>query len=573
MTCSQERTETVRNFLVEEDDVPFGFDIVSNTFRSSPFDLFKDECGTNIYEVQTEVSEGSQSLQTTVQEVRAFAIERRQERTTSLKTSAEVSYQNLFFKASASVSASRDTDQTNLFKSSGSGESQSKVFISTGVKRLAEVKIPDFDNTYQFVTLSRQFGNIIRDYLNGGFQKDKAEEIITKYGQFVLTRGIFGGYMELRTTMLATDFSNSFSSEQEARACYEASVSVQAKGFGFSGKGSVEGGACSDESLKRINDSRDKYSNEVSEQVVVGGRKACSSCEEFVVEAQDSALLTTKDKYPPGDDEGVQFRLLSDFLAPDKISPLEVKRLQITETQFGEIHSSLQNHILEHLEDLGDIIGDCNCTASALPFLDEVNGKQVCSCYDPAKPDTTETLTLLDGRTFSKVGNRRTCAWDRCPSSRFNWNVGGDCSCSNGMNSCYMDGSPTDVEYFEEVSLNPIPGKDNLWKMEAEQEGLMLGSGVDCASGSACLTDPLRGGFQVDLTGTDYEFDGSTKVTSTGWSPQLQVTADGIVLGTLAIHANSGTQHLMVPAGTKVLSVICGGWCGNCFGELFVTKI
>ena len=46
-TCSQERTETVRNFLVEEDDAPFGFDIVSNTFRSSPFELFKDECGTN----------------------------------------------------------------------------------------------------------------------------------------------------------------------------------------------------------------------------------------------------------------------------------------------------------------------------------------------------------------------------------------------------------------------------------------------------------------------------------------------------------------------------------------------
>ena len=43
----------------EEDDAPFGFDIVSNTFRSSPFELYKDECGTNIYEVQTEVRERS----------------------------------------------------------------------------------------------------------------------------------------------------------------------------------------------------------------------------------------------------------------------------------------------------------------------------------------------------------------------------------------------------------------------------------------------------------------------------------------------------------------------------------
>ena len=54
--CSQETTSTVRNFLVEEDDVPFGFDIVTSEFRPSPFELYKDECGTNMYEVQTEVS-------------------------------------------------------------------------------------------------------------------------------------------------------------------------------------------------------------------------------------------------------------------------------------------------------------------------------------------------------------------------------------------------------------------------------------------------------------------------------------------------------------------------------------
>ena len=53
--CSQETTSTVRNFFVEEDDVPFGFDIVTNEFRPSPFELYKDECGTNVYEVQTEV--------------------------------------------------------------------------------------------------------------------------------------------------------------------------------------------------------------------------------------------------------------------------------------------------------------------------------------------------------------------------------------------------------------------------------------------------------------------------------------------------------------------------------------
>ncbi len=55
-TCNQVTTSKVRNFLVEENDVPFGFDIVTNQFRPSPFELYKTECGTNIYEVQTEVS-------------------------------------------------------------------------------------------------------------------------------------------------------------------------------------------------------------------------------------------------------------------------------------------------------------------------------------------------------------------------------------------------------------------------------------------------------------------------------------------------------------------------------------
>jgi len=54
--CGQDTTSKVRNFMVEENDVPFGFDIITNQFRPSPFELFKSKCGTNIYEVQTEVS-------------------------------------------------------------------------------------------------------------------------------------------------------------------------------------------------------------------------------------------------------------------------------------------------------------------------------------------------------------------------------------------------------------------------------------------------------------------------------------------------------------------------------------
>lgn len=444
MACSQERTETVRNFLVEEDDAPFGFDIVANTFRPSPFELFKDECGTNIYEVQTEVSEGSQSLQTTVSDVASFAESRRAERTSSLETSASASYKGFLFSASAQVSASLDTEQTNLFQSSGASETNARVFTSTGVKRLAEVKIVDFDNTYKFVTLARPFGNLLRAYLISDFSKEKANEIIDKYGQFVLTRGIFGGYMELRMTMSNSDVENSFSSEADLVQCYEASVSVEASGFGFSGKGSVGASGCTEDNVAVMRANRDRYGSEVAEQTVVGGRKTCSTCSEFSVEAEDSTLLTTKDKYPPNDD-GVTFRLLSDFLHPDKISPLEVKRLQITESQFADIQSNLELYILEYLDDVGSSFGDCECSGVLYLIEDDSTGVRTCECYDPLSPNdrtnfcsSPEQLGMtLKSWYFGHV-NGGSGLWSQCSTL-----CAEDPKCNSWMgrnsgNACYL---------------------------------------------------------------------------------------------------------------------------------------
>lgn len=384
--CSQQQTETVRNFLVEEDDAPFGFDIVSNTFRSSPFELFKDECGTNMYEVQTEVSTGSSSLRTTVSDVVSFAESRRDERQRSLSTSASASYRNFLFSASVKVSASLDRQQTDLFESSGAQEEDSKVFIATGVQRLAEVKLVDFDFSFNFVTLSRPFGNLLRAYFNSNFDEEIAYNIIERYGEFVLTRGIFGGYMELRTTMSGSALEGRFNSESDAALCYEASVSAEAKGFGFSGKGSVGTSGCTEESVQILRESRQQFGTEVSEQTVVGGRKQCPTCDGFVVEASDSTLLTTKDKYPPNDD-GAKFRLLSDFLDPSKISPLEFQRLQLTEDQFASIQSSLEDHILQYLNSVGDSFGSCDCGSDGYPYLVEnESGERDCRCYSRRSP-------------------------------------------------------------------------------------------------------------------------------------------------------------------------------------------
>ena len=113
------------------------------------------------------------------------------------------------------------------------------------MKRLAEVKIQEpFESNRHFVTFSRPFVNILHTYLEGGFQKSKAYEIIDTYGQYVVTRGIFGGYMKLCMTTTTEDFQNNFSSEQSSKECFEAVVSAKASSSGFSAQCSASTTGC-----------------------------------------------------------------------------------------------------------------------------------------------------------------------------------------------------------------------------------------------------------------------------------------------------------------------------------------
>mmetsp|Transcript_18687 Transcript_18687/g.29314 ORF Transcript_18687/g.29314 Transcript_18687/m.29314 type:complete len:581 (-) Transcript_18687:1413-3155(-) len=272
-TCSQDTTSKVRNFLVEEDDVPFGFDIVTNQFRPSPFELYKSECGTNIYEVQTEISQGSKELSTSVSGIKEFAKQERTQLSQSISADASAGYDGLFFKAMAKVSGSADKEQTNMFRSSGAEFARGQVFNSVGVKRLAEVKIVDFDNKKSYVTLNSEFVEAIKSYQRSGYDRDVArKQIFNKYGMFILTRGIFGGFLQLRSTMTESSISKRFESSEESRRCFEASVSVKASGFGFSGSASTSGGECNEEAKNAMLNSQNAYAEQSSEQVVVGGK-------------------------------------------------------------------------------------------------------------------------------------------------------------------------------------------------------------------------------------------------------------------------------------------------------------
>ena len=386
--CNQENTVAVRNFFVEEDDAPFGYDITSNSFRLSPFELEKDECGTNIYEVQTEVSEGTNTLSTNSKEVSEFASERRLHISNSVSVSASVSAWIPFIvNGGASVMASLDTEVNSIMKYSGSTTIGSKVFTSFGVKRIAEIKLVDFDNRFSFVTFNTQFANLLRKYRDSGYSLEVAEEIFEKYGMFVVERGLFGGYRQLRSTVTSQDIETFSSSENDFRLCYELAMSVNAKKyFGLvEGEASSEIAGCTELAQKNMNRRQEQFSQEVTSENIQGGTIIdLDGKKSFIVSPQDSTLLTDLDKYPEGDD-GIKLRILSDFLLPDKVSPLEVKRHLITEKQFEEIRNRLDAHIVEVLQKQLDTLDGCpKSTQCTVPYLED---DEKCACYAPKEPE------------------------------------------------------------------------------------------------------------------------------------------------------------------------------------------
>ena len=221
------------------------------------------------------------------------------------------------------------------------------------VKRIAEVKLVDFDNNFNFVTFKNQFANLLRRYRDSGFDIAVAEEIFDKYRMFVVERGLFG-YKQLRSTATSDDFDQFSSSENDFRLCYEAAMA--AKGEALFGLIKAEAGGeiqgCNAFARSKMERLQQQFSQEVTNEVVQGGQiidLELGGGKSFVVSPGDSILLTDQVKYPQGD-SGIKLRFLTDFLIPEKISPLEVKRHLITEEEFGVIQSHLETRVKEVLE-------------------------------------------------------------------------------------------------------------------------------------------------------------------------------------------------------------------------------
>ena len=90
--------------------------------------------------------------------------------------------------------------------------------------------------------------------------------------------------------------------------------------------------------------------------------------------------------------------------------------------------------------------------------------------------------------------------------------------------------------------------------MQASGDQLVMGQGGDKASGEACYDDdPLRGGFRIDLSDTDYGlFAGISVVAITGWSIKMRTVFDGStrLLPDVSTCAAPGNEAVTIPPGT-----------------------
>lgn len=178
-----------------------------------------------------------------------------------------------------------------------------------------------------------------------------------------------------------------------------------------------------------------------------------------------------------------------------------------------------------------------------------------------------------NAKVYSKVGNHRSCQADVCPGTWWDLSQNG-CSCSSdGLNTCYTDQDPVTLVSYNTITYTETWSGSGTYKMSAEggTSSTEFGVGGDYASADTCYDDWRRGGFKVDLTGSSWGFHGDSVVWTGGYSPSMKIWADDQVI---ELHENNQETTLSwnIPAGTRTLEVVCGGWPAECWSDLFATR-
>jgi len=288
-----------------------------------------------------------------------------------------------------------------MFKSTAASFAEAKLFSSLGVQRFVEISINGFDDMKYFVTFKVEFIAALREYKESGYSRELSEIIFSKYGMFILERGIYGGYMQLTTVANEVELLDQISNEGDQLDCYEAAISAEASSYGFSTSSTSGSSQCEESSSDFMLSLRNNFLEEVVEIDVVGGTiETSDSGVQFRVTAETSTLLSKKEMYPSGDG-GIKLRLLTDFLSTSKISPVEMRRHQITEVEFDEIQQELKTHLIATLQDVQQSLDEC-IPCDGLIYLErEDNSNMNCECYDPPNETMVPSSTFTVSPTIS----------------------------------------------------------------------------------------------------------------------------------------------------------------------------
>lgn len=178
-----------------------------------------------------------------------------------------------------------------------------------------------------------------------------------------------------------------------------------------------------------------------------------------------------------------------------------------------------------------------------------------------------------ENKVYSKIGNYRSCEANVCPGVLWEIPPNGDgCSCSsNGLDTCYSSKDPVTIESYNKITYTETWDGSGKYTMSAAGVDTSFGKGGDHVSADTCYNDWRRGGFKVDLTGTQWGFHGDSKIWVGGYSPSMKIWADDQVV---EMHEDSddATISWSVPRGTRSLEVVCGGWPADCWSELSAFK-
>jgi len=365
VTC-ETNVKDIRKQIVGEDNMPYGYNIVTGERKYvAPFDLISEGCHTNMYNLHTYYSGSSSEASISTKTVSDYASSERSDISSRVEASIHATLNLVFRKLTASASLSASTKISNVYESSGSQTEDSRVITSEKVTTVARISMKEYEGSFRFGTLSKQFMNVLKNWKKKDFNKAYGRTaILNIYGTHVMTHAIYGGFIKTRQTMSASDFSEYNGSSERAQDCIGGSLAAEFDLLGSSVGGSFDYSKCSTKQKQTTVSSRNVYKSDIKEVESQGGKVVE---DKFKVDFDTAVPIIDQGVLK---DNPLKFRVLSDFVFPQKLHPKQLKFHQTTPDELNEIQEKLEELILTYLRDANKLLeGKC----AGAPYLKVVN--------------------------------------------------------------------------------------------------------------------------------------------------------------------------------------------------------